>query len=183
MKGVESFTKFPYRAKLGHFACGDGNFVKNHVQLVLNFTAKFPTMAEKKIVKKAYAVMQDALFEKDGTGAYKPREMAKEGMNTLKKHSTNLIVICTDSSKEDMTDLLSKNGIPFDKVTKLDESFDFIIMGEDNTVRAYTWEGALENIGWKLTHEPEHKPDLQQKADSSLEHFFKKVKGDCPCCG
>ena len=161
------------------------NFMKNRVHLVLNFTAKFSTMAEKKITKKAYAVMQDALFEKDGTGAYKPREMAKEGMNTLKKHATNLIVVCTDSSKEDMTDLLSRNGIPFDKVIKLEESFDFIIMGEDNTVRAYSWEGALGDIGWKLTHEPEHKPDMQQKADNSLERFFKKVKGeaDCICCG
>ncbi len=139
---------------------------------------------DKKIVKKAYAVMQDALFEKDGTGAYKPREMAKEGMTTLKKHSTNLIVVCTDSSNEDMSDLHSKNGIPFDKVIKLEESFDFIILGEDNTVRAYSWEGALGDIGWKLTHEPEHKPDMQQKADNSLERFFKKVKGeDCRMCG
>ncbi len=140
---------------------------------------------EKKIVKKAYAVMQDALFDKDGTGAYKPREMAKEGMTTLKKHATNLVVVCTDSSVEDMTDLLTKNSIPFDKVIKLEENFDFIIMGDDNTVRAYSWRGALEDVGWKLTHEPENKPDLQQQADNSLEHFFKKVKGEgqCLCCG
>lgn len=161
--------------------------MKNRVLFLYNFTAKFLVMAEKtdkKIVKKAYAVMQDALFEKDGTGAYKPREMAKEGMTTLKKHSTKLIVVCTDSSIEDMTDLLTKNDIPHDKVIKLDETFDFIIMGEDNTVRAYSWEGALSDIGWKLTHEPEHKPDMQQKADNSLEHFFRKVKGDnCICCG
>ena len=142
-------------------------------------------MADKKIVKKAYAVMQDALFDKDGTGAYKPREMAKEGMTTLKKHATNLVVVCTDSSVEDMTDLLTKNSIPFDKVIKLDENFDLIIMGEGNTVRAYSWRGALEDVGWKLTHEPENKPDLQQQADNSLEHFFKKVKGEgqCVCCG
>lgn len=139
---------------------------------------------EKKIMKKAYAVMQDALFDKDGTGAYKPREMAKEGMTTLKKHATNLVVVCTDSSVEDMTDLLTKNSIPFDKVIKLEENFDFIIMGDDNTVRAYSWRGALEDVGWKLTHEPENKPDLQQQADNSLEHFFKKVKGEGPCmCG
>lgn len=180
------FTKFPYSTKLEPFCSGNGNFVKKSIYFIPNFTAKFRTMAEKtdkKIAKKAYAVMQDALFEKDGTGAYKPREMAKEGMTTLKKHSTNLIVVCTDSSKEDMTDLLERNEIPFDKVIKLDESFDFIIMGEENTVRAYSWEGALGDIGWKLTHEPEHKPNMQQRADSSLEHFFKKVKGDCPCCG
>lgn len=140
---------------------------------------------DKKIVKKAYAVMQDALFEKDGTGSYRPREMAKEGMTTLKKHSTNLIVVCTDSSIEDMTDLLTKNDIPHDKVIKMEENFDFIIMGDDNTVRAYSWTGALEDIGWKLSHEPASKPDTQQKADNSLEHFFKKVKGEgqCVCCG
>lgn len=136
---------------------------------------------EKKITKKAYAVMQDALFDKDGTGAYKPREMVKEGMTTLKKHSRKLVVVCTDSSVEDMTDLLTRNEIPFDKVIKMDETFDFIIMGEDNTVRAYTWTGALGDIGWKLTHEPEHKPNLQEEADNSLEHFFRKVKSEC-CC-
>lgn len=140
-------------------------------------------MAEKKIVKKAYAVMQDALFEKDGTGAYKPREMAKEGMTTLKKHSTKLTVVCTDSSVEDMTDLLQKNSIPFDKVIKLDENFDFIIMGENSSVRAYSWDGALSDIGWKLSHEPQSKPNMQEKADNSLEHFFKKAKGECVCCG
>lgn len=134
---------------------------------------------EKKIVKKAYAVMQDALFDKDGTGAYKPRKMAKEGMTTLKKHSTKLIVVCTSSSTEDMEELLKKNEIPYDKVIKLDETFDFIIMGEDDTVRAYSWTGALSDIGWKLTHEPENKPNMQEQADNSLEHFFKKVKDSC----
>ena len=137
---------------------------------------------DKKIVKKAYAVMQDALFDKDGTGAYKPREMAKEGMTTLKKHSTKIVVVCTSSSAEDMEELLKKNEIPYDKVIKLDETFDFIIMGEDDTVRAYSWTGALSNIGWKLTHEPENKPNMQEQADNSLEHFFKKAKESCVCC-
>lgn len=137
---------------------------------------------EKKIVKKAYAVMQDALFDKDGTGAYKPREMAKEGMTTLKKHSTKLIVVCTSSSAEDMEELLKKNEIPYDKVIKLDETFDFIIMGEDDTVRAYSWTGALNDIGWKLTHEPENKPNMQEQADNSLEHFFKNASKNCVCC-
>lgn len=137
---------------------------------------------EKKIVKKAYAVMQDALFDKDGTGAYKPREMAKEGMTTLKKHSTKLIVVCTSSSAEDMEELLKKNEIPYDKVIKLDDTFDFIIMGEDDTVRAYSWTGALSDIGWKLIHEPENKPNMQEQADNSLEHFFKKAKESCTCC-
>lgn len=137
---------------------------------------------DKKIVKKAYAVMQDALFDKDGTGAYKPREMAKEGMTTLKKHSTKVVVVCTTSSAEDMEELLKKNEIPYDKVIKLDETFDFIIMGEDDTVRAYSWTGALGDIGWKLTHEPENKPNMQEQADNSLEHFFKKAKESCVCC-
>ena len=138
-------------------------------------------MAEKKIIKKAYAVLQDALFEKDGTGAYRPREMAKEGMTTLKKHSTSLIVICTDSSIEDVTALLTKNEIPYDKVTKMEDQFDFIILGEENSVRAYSWEGALSDIGWKLSHEPKTKPNTQEQADNSLEHFFKKAKESCGC--
>ena len=141
-------------------------------------------MAEKKIIKKAYAVLQDALFEKDGTGAYRPREMAKEGMTTLKKHSTSLIVVCTDSSIEDVTALLTKNEIPYDKVTKMEDQFDFIILGEENSVRAYSWEGALSDIGWKLSHEPKTKPNTQEQADNSLEHFFKKAKESCGCiCG
>ena len=141
-------------------------------------------MAEKKIIKKAYAVLQDALFEKDGTGAYRPREMAKEGMTTLKKHSTSLIVICTDSSIEDVTALLTKNEIPYDKVTKMEDQFDFIILGEENSVRAYSWEGALSDIGWKLSHEPKTKPNTQEQADNSLEHFYKKAKESCRCiCG
>ena len=140
-------------------------------------------MAEKtkNIPKKAYAVMQDALFEKDGTGAYKPREMAKEGMTALKKHASSLVVICTDSSAEDVTTLLTKNDIPHDKVIRLAETFDFIITGDDNCVKAWSWKGALEDIGWKLSHEPEQKPDTQQQADNSLEHFFKKTKESC-CC-
>lgn len=139
-------------------------------------------MAEKKIEKKAYAVMQDALFEKDGTGAYKPKEMAKEGMTTLKKHATNLVVVCTDSSVEDVKTLLTKNDIPHDKVIKLEENFDFIITGDDNCVKAWSWTGALSDIGWKLTHGQENKENTQQKADNSLEQFFKKAKESCVCC-
>lgn len=136
----------------------------------------------KKIPKKAYAVMQDALFEKDGTGAYKPKEMAKEGMTSLKKHATSLTVVCTDSSIEDVKGLLQKNDIPFDKVIKIDEQFDFIVCGDDNCIKAWSWTGALGDIGWKLSHEPEAKPDTQEKADNSLEHFFKKAKDSCVCC-
>ncbi len=136
---------------------------------------------EKKIVKKAYAVMQDALFEKDGTGAYKPKEMAKEGMTTLKKHSTSLVVVCTDSSEEDIKSLLTKNDIPFDKVIKLGENFDFLITGDDNCVKAWSWTSALSDIGWKLTHEPENKPNTQQQADNSLEQFFRRAKEECRC--
>lgn len=138
---------------------------------------------EKKIEKKSYAVMQDALFEKDGTGAYKPKEMAKEGMTTLKKHSTSLVVVCTDSSIEDVTTLLTKNDIPHDKVIKLDENFDFLVTGDGNCVKAWSWTSALSDIGWKLTHEKENKENTQQKADNSLEQFFKKAKESCICCG
>lgn len=136
---------------------------------------------EQKIVKKAYAVMQDALFEKDGTGAYKPKEMAKEGMNTLKKHSTSLTVICTDSSIEDVKTLLTKNDIPYDKVIKLEEDFDFLVTGDENCVKAWSWTSALSDIGWKLTHEPESKRNTQEQADNSLEQFFKKAKESCDC--
>lgn len=140
-------------------------------------------MAEKtdKIPRKAYAVMQDALFEKDGTGAYKPREMAKEGMTSLKKHAKSLVVVCTDSSVEDVTSLLTKNEIPHDKVVKLDESFDFIVTGDDNCIKAWSWTNALSDIGWKLKHQPEAKPDTQKQADISLEHFFKKATTQCNC--
>lgn len=137
---------------------------------------------DKKIIKKAYAVMQDALFEKDGIGAYKPREMAKEGMTTLKKHSTNLIVVCTDSSVEDIKSLLEKNEIPHDKVIKMEDNFDFIVTGDDNCVKAWSWTGALEDIGWKLTHEAKAKQNTQEKADNSLEHFFKEAMKSCTCC-
>ena len=123
-------------------------------------------MADKKIKKKAYAVMQDALFEKDGAGAWKPREMAKEGMTTLKKHSTRLTVVCTDSSVEDVTDLLKQNEIPHDAVIKMEEKFDFIVTGDTSGIRAWSWDSALSDIGWKL----------QQRADNSLESFFKKVQ-------
>lgn len=135
----------------------------------------------KKIPKKSYAVMQDALFEKDGTGAYKPKDMAKEGMTTLKKHATNLTVVCTDSSVEDIKALLDKNDIPHDNVIKLEEQFDFIVCGDDNCVKAWSWTGALEDIGWKLKRQPEQKPDTQKKADNSLEHFFKQAKQGCVC--
>ena len=65
-------------------------------------------MAEKKIEKKSYGIFQDALFEKGQDGSYKPLDMAKEGMTTLKKHGTQLTVICTDSSVADVQDLLKK---------------------------------------------------------------------------
>ena len=136
---------------------------------------------EQKIVKKAYAVMQDALFEKDGTGAYKPKEMAKEGMTTLKKHSTSLVVVCTDSSVDDVKSLLTKNDIPHDKVIKLEEDFDFLVTGDENCVKAWSWTSALSDIGWKLKHDPEPKEDTQQKADNSLEQFFKRAKESCGC--
>ncbi len=141
-------------------------------------------MADKKIEKKAYGIFQDALFKKGDDGAYKPLEMAKEGMTTLKKHSTQLTVICTDSSVEDVESLLKKNEIPYDKVIKLEEKVDFLVTGEENAVSVYRWLGALDNIGYKLSQERrvEKKSD-QKKADDSFEGWLKRQTGDCPCCG
>jgi len=117
----------------------------------------------KKIEKKAYAVMQDALFEKDESGSYSVREMAKEGMTTLKE-------------------LLTKNEIPHDKVIKLEEHFDFLVTGEDNSVRAYSWTGALDDLGWKQAREPKKPEDKQKKADKSFSHWFDEQVKNCGCC-
>ena len=153
---------------------------------MLNFTENFCTMAEtkqKKIEKKAYAVMQDALFEKDESGSYSVREMAKEGMTTLKKHSTQLTVILKDESRY-VFELLTKNEIPHDKVIKLEEHFDFLVTGEDNSVRAYSWTGALDDLGWKQAREPKKPEDKQKKADKSFSHWFdEQVKNCCVDCG
>ncbi len=127
---------------------------------------------QKKIEKKAYAIMQDALFVKQGDGSYGIRDMGKEGMTTLKKHSTQLTVVCTDSSIEDVTELLIKNEIPHDKVIKLEEPFDFLVTGEENSVRAYSWPGALDDLGYKQAREPQKPEDKQKKADKSFSHWF-----------
>lgn len=102
--------------------------------------------------------------------------MAKEGMTTLKKHATQLTVICTDSSVEDVENMLKKNEIPYDKVIKLDEKLDFIVTGKGNNVEVYNWLDALDNIGWKLSREKkqESKSD-QQKADASFDRWLKKT--------
>lgn len=141
-------------------------------------------MTEKKIEKKSYGVFQDALFEKNDKGAYEPLDMAKEGMTTLKKHATQLTVICTESSVEDVENLLKKNEIPYDKCIKLDEKVDFLVTGKDNAVHTYSWPGALDDIGYKLSREQKiEKKSDQQKTDNSLEHWFKKAKEQCACCG
>ncbi len=98
-----------------------------------------------KIEKKSYAILQEALFEKDGNGSYVPRDMAKEGMTTLKKHSTSLVVVCTDSSVEDVTELLKKNEIPHDNVIKMEGKFDYLVTGKDQSVSVYSWESALDD--------------------------------------
>ncbi len=137
-------------------------------------------MAKEKIEKKAYGIFQDALFEKESDGSYKPLEMAKEGMTTLKKHATQLTVICTDSSVEDVENLLKKNSIPYDKVIKLEEKIDFIVTGKDNAVHTYTWPGALDDIGYKLVREKKvEKKDDQQRTDSAMEHWFKEQAKLC----
>lgn len=142
-------------------------------------------MAEKKPEKKAYGVFQDALFEKDNTGAYKPLDMAKEGMTTLKKHATALTVICTESSIEDIEGLLKKNEIPYDKVIKLDEKVDFLVTRKDNAVHTYSsWLGALDDIGYKLSRESKvEKKSAQQRADASFDNWLKKQTGDSICMG
>ena len=140
-------------------------------------------MAEKKIEKKAYGVVQDALFEKQSDGSYKPLDMAKEGMTTLKKHATQLTVICTDSSVEDVENLLKKNEIPYDKVIKLEEKIDFLVTGKgSNTVQTYSWPSALDDIGYKLSREQKvEKKDDQKKCDSALDRWFKNEKDKCGC--
>lgn len=139
-------------------------------------------MAEKKIEKKAYGIFQDALFEKQSDGSYKPLDMAKEGMTTLKKHATQLTVVCTESSVEDVESLLKKNEIPYDKVIKLEEKIDFIVTGKDNAVHTYNWPSALDDIGYKLSREQKvEKKSEQQKSDSALEHWFSKEKEKCQC--
>ena len=139
-------------------------------------------MAEKKIEKKAYGIFQDALFEKQSDGSYKPLDMAKEGMTTLKKHATQLTVVCTESSVEDVESLLKKNEIPYDKVIKLEEKIDFIVTGKDNAVHTYNWPSALDDIGYKLSREQKvEKKSEQQKSDSALEHWFIKEKEKCQC--
>ena len=139
-------------------------------------------MAEKKIEKKSYGVFQDALFEKQDDGSYKPLDMAKEGMTTLKKHATQVTVICTDSSIEDIEDLLKKNEILYDKIIKLEEKVDFIVTGKDNAVHTYSWTGALDDIGYKLSREQKvEKKSDQQKTDSALTRWFNEQKGKSLC--
>ena len=139
-------------------------------------------MAKKKIEKKSYGVFQDALFEKQDDGSYKPLDMAKEGMTTLKKHATQVTVICTDSSIEDIEDLLKKNEIPYDKIIKLEEKVDFIVTGKDNAVHTYSWTGALDDIGYKLSREQKvEKKSDQQKTDSALTRWFNEQKGKSLC--
>ena len=135
-----------------------------------------------KIQKKSYGIFQEALFEKGADGSYKPLDMAKEGMTTLKKHATQVTVLCTDSSVEDIEDLLKKNEIPYDKVVKIEEKIDFIVTGKDNGVHAYSWPGALDDIGYKLNREKKvEKKSDQQRSDSSLEHWFSEREKEC--CG
>ena len=126
--------------------------------------------------------MQEALFEKQSDGSYKPLDLAKEGMTTLKKHATQLTVICTDSSIEDVEGMLKKNDIPYDKVIKLEEKVDFLVTGKENAVHTYTWPGALDDIGYKLNREQKvEKKDDQKKCDSALDHWFKKESEKCLC--
>lgn len=141
-------------------------------------------MAEKKIEKKSYGVFQDALFHKGDDGSYKPLEMAKEGMTTLKKHATQVTVICTESSVEDVEDLLKKNEIPYDKVVKIEEKMDYVVTGKDNSIKAYSWVSALDDIGYKLSQEKVEKKNDQKKADSALENWFREEsKKVCQCIG
>lgn len=137
---------------------------------------------KKKIEKKSFGIMQEALFQKDGDGSYTVREMAKEGMTTLKKHSTQLTVFCTDSSVEDVTELLKKNEIPYDKVVKLEEKFDYLVTGKEQSVSVYSWESALDDLGWKISHKKDEEPeDKQKKADKSFSRWFDEQVKNCGC--
>ena len=102
MKGVESFTKFPYRTKLGCFACSNGNFVKNRVHLVLNFTAKFSTMAEKKITKKFK--MDASTFENNRS---KGRKLDLSKGRDI-HHEVNLIGMNSDDAVHEMEQYLDQ---------------------------------------------------------------------------
>lgn len=148
-------------------------------------TSKKQVKMAEKIEKKSYGVFQDALFKKDDGGAYKPLDMAKEGMTTLKKHASQVTVICTESSAEDVESFLKKNEIPYDKVVKMEEKMDFLVTGKDNAVHTYSWPGALDDIGYKLSREQKvERKSEQQKSDSALEHWFKQEKAKCinDCC-
>jgi hypothetical protein len=109
-------------------------------------------------------------------------------MTTLKKHSTSLVVVCTDSSIEDVTELLKKNEIPHDKVIKMEEKFDYLVTGKDQSVSVWSWESALDDLGWKVSRkkgeeEPENK---QKKADKSFGRWFEEQVNKCcgdPVCG
>ena len=135
----------------------------------------------KKIEKKSFGILQEALFEKDANGVYSLRDMAKEGMTTLKKHSTQLTVFCTDSSVEDVTELLKKNDVPFDKVVKLEDKVDYLVTGKDQSVSLYNWENALDDLGYRISHhQPQKQEDKQKKADKSFGRWFdQQVKGCC----
>ena len=135
----------------------------------------------KKIEKKAYAITQEALFEKQPDGSYSVKDMAKEGMTTLKKHSTSLIVVCTDSSVEDVTELLKKNEIPHDKVIKIEEKFDYLVTGKEQSVSVWSWESALDDLGWKVSHKKgdEQPEDKQKKADKSFGRWFEEQANKC----
>ena len=135
----------------------------------------------KKIEKKAYAITQEALFEKQPDGSYSVKDMAKEGMTTLKKHSTSLIVVCTDSSVEDVTELLKKNEIPHDKVIKIEEKFDYLVTGKEQSVSVWSWESALDELGWKVSHKKgdEEPEDKQKKADKSFGRWFEEQANKC----
>ena len=170
---------------MGCFRSSHENFVKKPIAFFPNFEAKFskhPIMAEKKIEKKAYGIFQDALFEKQSDGSYKPLDMAKEGMTTLKKHATQLTVICTDSSVEDVESLLKKNEIPYDKIERIEEKIDYLVTGKENNFSVYSWPSVLSSIGYELSREdkPENKSD-QKKCDSALDHWFKKESEKCNC--
>ena len=127
--------------------------------------------------------MQDALLEKDGNGSYKVADMSKEGMTTLKKHATKVVVLCMESSVEDVKNLLDKSEVPYDDIQKIDGNFDFIVCGKDKAMKAYSWPSVLDDIGYQLSKHPEKEVDRQKQSDSSLERWFKNEEKKCQCPG
>lgn len=127
-------------------------------------------MADKKvkIPKKKIAVLQDAVLEKDSEGSWNVKTNAKEAMTTLKENSTSLTVYATQSSIEDVKNLLDKAEVPYSEVLKMEGDPEFVITGNNShPVREWeTW--ILSSIGESLAHQEKKPEETQKKFNKSL---------------